>query len=206
MFGETALAGGATTSDESGSSSTTKHLTPISGEVVAMAQSPPQSIAASMLLDAIHQCGVRTVVTVPDTHQRSLMSAIDADSGLRMITCATEDEATAIAAGLWIGGDQPMMLIQHAGIYASINTLRGVVLDGKIPMFYLVGLLSREPEKLPRDSTRSMVRYCEPLLDVFGVPHELIDGPDDVARIPELFRLSREQRGPAAALVGLPTS
>ncbi|MFN8555963.1 MAG: thiamine pyrophosphate-binding protein [Dehalococcoidia bacterium] len=172
----------------------------------AMPQSPPQSIPADLLIDALRQCGCTTVVTVPDTHQRTLMSAIAAGDQFRMITCATEDEATTIAAGLWIGGDEPVLLIQHAGIYASVNTMRGVAMDGHIPLFYLVGLLQREPDRAPRDSNHSMVKYCEPLLDTFGVPHELIDGPDDVPRIPELFRLSRERRGPAAALIGLPTA
>jgi hypothetical protein len=51
-----------------------------------------------------------------------------------------------------------------------------------------------------------MVRFCEPLLDVFSVPHARLEGPDDVHFIPEYYRLSRERRGPAAVLVGLPTS
>lgn len=170
-----------------------------------MSQHPPQSIPAALLVNALRECGIRTVVTVPDTHQRTLMAAIATGTDFRMITCATEDEATTIAAGLWIGGDEPAVLIQHAGLYASVNTLRGVAVDGRIPTFYLIGLLSREPDRMPRDSARSMVRYCEPLLDVFEVPHELIDGPDDVAQIPRLFRLSRERRGPTAALIGMPT-
>jgi sulfopyruvate decarboxylase TPP-binding subunit len=170
-----------------------------------MSQWPPQSIPAQTLLDAIRACGVKTIVTVPDTHQRTLMSAIDQAGDLRMVTCSTEDEATAVAAGLWIGGGEPMLLIQHAGLYASVNTIRGVAMDGRIPMFYCAGLLSREPDKAPRDSSRSMVKYCEPLLDTFGIPHTLIDGPDDVGEFAPLFRLSRERRGPAVALIGMPT-
>ena len=50
-----------------------------------------------------------------------------------------------------------------------------------------------------------MVRYAGPLLDTFGVPHALMEGPDDVHLIPEYYRLSRERRGPAAVLVGLET-
>ncbi len=171
-----------------------------------MPQSPPQSIPAGMIVDALRGCGVRTILTVPDTHQRTLMSAIAAGDRFRMITCSTEDEATAIAAGLWIGGDEPMLLIQHAGLYASVNTLRGVAIDGSIPMFYLIGLLQREPDKAPRESRRSMVRFCEPLLDTFDVPYALIDGPDDVPGIAKMYRLSRERNGPAAALVGMPTA
>jgi sulfopyruvate decarboxylase TPP-binding subunit len=158
-----------------------------------------------MLLDAIRAQGIRTIVTVPDTHQRTLLAAITDSGDPRLITCATEDEATAIAAGLWIGGEDCALLIQHAGLYASVNTLRGVAIDGHIPMFYLIGLLSREPDKHPRDSAGSMVKYAMPLLDTFGVPYELIDGPDDVPAVAEMFRASRERRGPAAVLIGLPT-
>ncbi len=161
-----------------------------------MPQSPPQSIPAALVLGALRAEGIRTVVTVPDTHQRTVLEQLAAAPDFRVITCATEDEATAVGAGLWIGGVDAALLIQHAGLYASVNTLRGVAIDGRIPMFYLIGLLSREPDRLPQDSSRSMVRFCEPLLDVFGVPHALLDGPEDVPRIGELFRLSRARRGP----------
>ena len=171
-----------------------------------MPQRPPQSVPAAMLRDALRECGVRTVVTVPDTHQKTLMAGLAADDDFRLVTCSTEDEATAIAAGLWIGGEESALLIQHAGLYASVNTLRGVAIDGRIPTFYLIGLFQREPDLEPRESPRSMVRYCMPLLDTFGVPYALIDGPDDVPQVPAMFRLSRERRGPAAALIGMPTS
>jgi len=145
------------------------------------------------------------VLSVPDTHQKSVLAALDKEEVIRVVTCATEDEATAIAAGLYIGGEPVVLMIQHAGLYASINTLRGVAMDGRVPVFYMIGLLSREKDKDPRDSRQSMVRYCEPLLDTFDVPHARLEGPNDVHRIPEYYRLSRSRRGPAAVLVGLET-
>ena len=51
-----------------------------------------------------------------------------------------------------------------------------------------------------------MVRFAEPLLDTFSVPHARLEGPDDVRLIPQYYRLSRERRGPTALLVGLETS
>ena len=146
------------------------------------------------------------ILSVPDTHQKTVLAALDKEEAIRVLTCATEDEATAVAAGLWIGGEPAGLMIQHAGLYASVNTLRGVALDGRVPVFYLIGLLSREKDKDPRESRHSMVRYCEPLLDTFGVPHARLEGPDDVHLIPEYFRLARARRGPAAVLVGLETS
>jgi sulfopyruvate decarboxylase TPP-binding subunit len=172
-----------------------------------MPQSPPQSVPAAMILEALRACGVRTVVTVPDTHQRTLLAALAAAEDVRLITCATEDEATAINAGLWIGGDEPALLIQHAGLYASVNTLRGVAIDGRIPTFSLIGLLHRDRDPLTplRAARGSMLRYCLPLLDAFGVPYALLDGPEDIGCIAAMFRISRERRGPAAVLVGMPT-
>ncbi|MGH2584144.1 MAG: thiamine pyrophosphate-binding protein [Dehalococcoidia bacterium] len=146
-----------------------------------------------------------TILSVPDTHQKTVLAALEDEAEIRLVTCATEDEANAIAAGLYIGGEPCLLMIQHAGLYASVNTLRGVAMDGRVPIFYLIGLLSREKDRDPSESRSSMVRYCEPLLDTFGVPHARLEGPDDLHLIPEYYRLSRERRGPAAVLVGLET-
>ena len=145
------------------------------------------------------------ILSVPDTHQKSVLAALDKEEQIRTLTCATEDEAATIAAGLHIGGEPCVLMIQHAGLYASVNTLRGLGLDGQVPLFYMIGLLSREKDKDPRESRHSMVRYAEPLLDTFGVPHARLEGPDDVHLIPEYYRLSRSRKGPAAVLVGLET-
>jgi sulfopyruvate decarboxylase TPP-binding subunit len=155
---------------------------------------------------AIRPRQLGTILSVPDTHQKTVFALLDGDPDIRLITCATEDEANAIAAGLYIGGEPCLLMIQHAGLYASVNTLRGVAIDGRVPVFYLIGLLSREPDLDPRASRHSMVRYCEPLLDTFGVPHARLEGPDDLHVIPEYYHLAQERRGPAAVLVGLATS
>lgn len=184
----------------------------------------PESIPASLIIDTLRDTfrearaaiaaevaeppqhsHLGWVLSVPDTHQKTVLSALDKERDMQVITFATEDEATTAAAGLYIGGEPCVMMIQHAGLYASVNTLRGVAMDGKVPIFYMIGLLSREKDKDPKESRHSMVRYCEPLLDVFGVPHARLEGPNDVHLIPKYHRMARERRGPAAVLVGLET-
>ena len=184
----------------------------------------PESIPASLIIDTLkdtfrearkelaaevaeppQHAHLGWILSVPDTHQKTVLAALDKEEQIRVLTCATEDEAATIAGGLYIGGEPVVLMIQHAGLYASVNTLRGVAMDGRIPTFYMIGLLSREKDKDPLESRQSMVRFCEPLLDVFSVPHARLEGPDDVHYIPEYYRLSRERRGPAAVLVGLPT-
>jgi len=178
----------------------------------------PESVPAMLIIDTFRdifraeraksdrQDPLGWIISVPDTHQKSVLAALDKERDLRVLTCSTEDEANAVAAGLWMGGEPVIVMIQHAGLYASVNTLRGVAMDGKVPIFYMIGLLQREKDRDPKESRHSMVRFCEPLLDVFGVPHARLEGPSDVHLIPEYYRLSRERRGPAAVLVGLETA
>src|SRR5690606_17614375 len=104
------------------------------------------------------------------------------------------------------GGRTPLVQIQHAGLYACVNHLRGIAVDGRFPMLFMVGLLNRDPAKAPRDNFDSMVRYAEPLLDVFGIPHYLLDGPDDVPLLGRAMREAQERGGPAVVLIGEQTS
>ena len=165
-----------------------------------------ESIAADELLAAIRGAGVQDIVLVPDTHQRTVLDLLMADDEIRTIHCSTEDEAVAVSAGLIIGGRRPMMQIQHAGLYASVNNLRGVGLDGHFPIVLLIGLLGRDPELDPREDGSSMVRLCEPLLETLGIPSHLLDGPDDLHHVAEAFEEAAEREGPVALLVGAPTS
>jgi sulfopyruvate decarboxylase TPP-binding subunit len=164
-----------------------------------------ESIPAARLADELERIGIEWVVSVPDTHQKSLIAEIEERKRLRLLTCSTEDEGVAICAGLYMGGSIATLMIQHAGLYACVNNLRGVANDGKIPLFMMIGLLSREPELAPRQSKSSMVRLAEDQLGVLGIPYRLLDSSDDVPGLEEMFRESRNRSGPAAVLIGRET-
>ena len=163
------------------------------------------SVPARAFLEAIEAAGITDIVAVPDTHQRTLIELIVASPALRFVQATTEDEAIAIACGLIVGGRRPMLQIQHAGLYACVNNLRGVGIDGELPLVLLVGLLGRDPSRAPRDTFDSMVRLAEPLLDALELPHFLIDQPEDVHYVGEAVRLAEERQGPVAVLVGMQT-
>ena len=165
-----------------------------------------QQVPASMLVDELRRCGVRFVVSVPDTHQKTLLAALEQTDEIRTITCCTEDEAVTVAAGMWIGGASCAVMIQHAGLYACVNHLRGVGLDMHVPLLLMIGLLGRDPVKPPRDNAGSMVRLAEPLLDTLGIPHYLMDGPDDVHLLQKAQQESRDREMPVAVLIGAPTA
>src|SRR5262249_52780878 len=142
----------------------------------------PESVPAPLIIDTFkdvfraerrgqrRQDPLGWIISVPDTHQKSVLGRADKERDALVCTCSAEAEATGVAAGLGMTGEPVIVMIQHAGLYASVNTLRGIAIDGRVPIFYMIGLLSREADKDPRESRHSMVRYAEPLLDLFGVP------------------------------------
>ena len=165
-----------------------------------------ESIPAIDLLQALRDVGVTDVVAVPDTHQRSLITLLDQDEGIRFIQAATEDEAVALAAGLIVGGRKPLVQIQHAGLYACVNHLRGIAGDGRFPMVFMIGLLGRDPYRAPSEHAGSMVALAEPLLDTLKVPRYLLDRPADVEMVAEAYAEAEARQGPTALLIGVNTA
>ena len=161
-----------------------------------------RGIPAELLFEAIKRNGFTDVVAVPDTHVRSLITLLTTTDDVRFIQTSTEDEAITLAAGLIIGGEKPLIQIQHAGLYACVNHLRGIGIDGHFPLVFMIGLLGRDPRKSPTENFGSMVKYAEPLLDALEIPRYLLDSADDIGLFDEACEAAVERNGPVALLIG----
>jgi sulfopyruvate decarboxylase subunit alpha len=165
-----------------------------------------QSVPASALHAAIRDLGITHVLTVPDTHQRSLIASLAADPALTMLTLSTEDEAIGVHTGLWIGGVESLVLIQNVGFFASMNGVRGVCIDMRVPTLLLVGQYARDVRVPVEENDASGVRLIEPLMRSLDIPYYIIDGPGDVHVLRTAYDRCRAERGPVVVLVSAPTS
>ena len=165
-----------------------------------------ESVPARQLHDQIRALGVSHVLTVPDTHQKSLIASLMTDRDLKLITLSTEDEAICVNAGLWMGGAEALILIQNVGLFAAMNSLRGVAMDMRVPTCLLVGQYARDVTKPVAENRASAVRLIESVMGSIDVPCYAIDGPGDVPLLAEAFNESRERRGPVVVLVSAPTA
>lgn len=164
------------------------------------------SLPAVLLHREIKALGVSHVLTVPDTHQKTLLASLMADPELTTLTLSTEDEALCVNAGLWIGGAEPLVLIQNVGLFAAMNALRGVALDMKVPACMLVGQYGRDVTKPVEENASSGVRLIEPVLQTMGVPFYRLDHEADLSVLRKAFEQSRAERTPAVVLIGAPTA
>lgn len=161
-------------------------------------------VPAKRLLEAITDLEITEVVTVPDTHQQTLLALLAHSRSPQLVTACTEDEAIAIHAGLYCGGRRPLLLVQNNGIYAGLNAIKGIAMEARIPTCLLVGEHARDPNKASVANPRLWVRMLEPTLETWSVPFLRIEEPAHVDRLAEGHALAYDRRGPVAVLVGAP--
>jgi sulfopyruvate decarboxylase subunit alpha len=155
------------------------------------------------IIAAIKQANVGTVVTVPDrTTAAGLLRPIAADVELRHVRVSEEDETIAICAALSYADQRALALFQYTGLLDSINAVRGVAVEYQMPICMMVGLLSKEPGVAPTASKHYGLRIIEPILDVMGVDHTLIETDDDIPKIVPAIDKAYETSRPVVMLIG----
>jgi sulfopyruvate decarboxylase TPP-binding subunit len=164
------------------------------------------SVSSELLHRAVRELGVTHILTVPDTHQKTLLARLMADPELTTLTLSTEDEALCVNAGLWIGGAEPLVVIQNVGLFAAMNALRGVSLDMRVPTCMLVGQYARDVTKPVEENAASGVRLIEPVLRTLGVTFYRLDHESDLGVLRQAFDESRSERKPVVVLIGAPTA
>jgi sulfopyruvate decarboxylase TPP-binding subunit len=162
-------------------------------------------VPATTLLAAFDEAELSHIVTVPDSHQRTLFDALDTDPARPIIRAATEDDVVGICFGLWLCGHRPVAVIQQLGLFAAANALRWLTHDVRAPLPILAGLYGRDVEVSVAQDTASAVRLCTPLLDALEIPWRLIEHPSEAADIGAMFSAAFETQRSSAVLLGAPT-
>ena len=163
------------------------------------------SVPATAIIDELRALGISHVINVPDTHQRTLLAELAQRSDFQLLTACTEDEAIAINAGLWIGGQRPIVSIQHVGLLAAMNSLKGIAIGARVPTCLLVGYYGRDVTRPARENTARAIDLIEPTLDVWGVRYFPLEAPADLEVISAAYQHALDTRGPSVVLIGAPT-
>src|SRR5205085_4775508 len=111
-----------------------------------------------------------------------------------------ESEALAVAAGLLLGGRQPVVLIQCTGLFDAGDALRNVVHDLKLPLFLVVGLRSYYAYQQGNQTDTCPV-FTEPILRAWQIPYVLFDDKKTAADLAAAYQQARTQRRAGAVLL-----
>ncbi|MBW3542384.1 MAG: hypothetical protein KY476_19125 [Planctomycetes bacterium] len=143
--------------------------------------------------------GVTHVVSLPDSTLGQWEPAIHEHGRLELVRVCREGEAWAVAAGLYLGGKTPVVMIQCTGLFESGDALRNVLHDFQLPLFAIVGYRSYlNDSTLPGDTARV---FTEPILDAWRLDYRLIDEPAKKPLLAEHFRACRTAGSAGVALI-----
>ena len=139
------------------------------------------------------------VVWLPDSETNFMYQLLTNEPSLDLVPVCREGETMAIAAGLWVGGKRPIVLIQNTGIFEAGDSIRGLALDVNQPLVMLVGYRGWSRHGLTTDSA---ARFIEHILHAWGINYYLIETDDDADRISLAIEEAERTSRPVAVLVG----
>jgi sulfopyruvate decarboxylase TPP-binding subunit len=118
--------------------------------------------------------GVTHVVWIPDSELGTWEPALLAESRLSLIRVCREGEAIAVAAGLYLGGKQPIIFMQCTGFFEAGDAFRNFVHDLKLPLFFVIGVRSYYVHQQGA-STDTCPQFTEPIMRAWNVPYSVLD-------------------------------
>ena len=156
-------------------------------------------LTPTVVLGQLNKNNVSHVVWLPDSETSFMYNQMVADPTLSLVPVCREGETMAIAAGLWVGGKRPMVLIQNTGLFESGDSVRGLGLDINIPLVMMIGYRGWTRHGVTPDSAAT---YTEPILNAWGIRYYLIETDADIDRISLAFEEAERERRPVACLMG----
>ncbi|MDP2957121.1 MAG: thiamine pyrophosphate-binding protein [Longimicrobiales bacterium] len=175
-----------------------------------------RSARTAAVLQVLEDSGVTHVVGIPDNTSAPLFDALLHHPTIRLVEVTREGEAFALASGLWLGGANPLVVVQNTGLMESGDALRGTAVRMGAPLAFLVtargyakmeaaGLgpeSPRTPELLTRPDVDSVALMTEPTLRAWGIPYRTCRSDDDPAKAVErLLTDARSGHHPTALLL-----
>jgi sulfopyruvate decarboxylase TPP-binding subunit len=157
------------------------------------------TLTARRVIDELRANQVTHVIWLVDTESRFMYDALVADQGLTIVPICREGEAMGIALGLMIGGKKPIVVIQNTGFFESGDSVRGLVLDLKMPLVMMVGYRGFHRGQPITDSAAT---YLEPTLKAWDMPYHLVETDDDLPRLSQAFREAAASEHAVAVLIG----
>ncbi len=113
---------------------------------------------------------------VPCSLVAGLVTALERRPRAPYLPAAREDTAVGLAAGAWLGGRRPAVLMQNSGLGTSGNALASLSLMYGLPALLVVTWRGFEGRDAPEHLLTG--RITPALLDLHGIPYRVLAGED----------------------------
>jgi sulfopyruvate decarboxylase TPP-binding subunit len=148
----------------------------------------------------LKNCGVTHVIWIPDTELGTWENPLKSDSQIKLIRVCREGEAIAVAVGLLLGGQKPVVMIQCTGFFEAGDALRNAIHDLKLPLFLIIGLRGYYAHQ-KKATFDTCPLFAEPIVQAWKLPYKLLDNQATVADLESCYRQAQNEKRAGAVLI-----
>lgn len=136
---------------------------------------------------------------VPCSLLEAILAALEHHPRFPYLPAVREDAAVGLAAGAWLGGARPVVLMQNSGLGTALNALVSLSLLYRLPCLLLVSWRGYEGRDAPEHLV--MGEVSPKLLETVGIAQRALDAASIDAALAWAADLLEARREPVALLV-----
>ena len=128
-------------------------------------------VSGAAFADSLERHGFDFFAGVPCSLIEDLIAVLQGHPRLPYVAAVREDVAVGLAAGAWLGGKRPAVLMQNSGLGTSLNALASLALMYGLPSLLIVTWRGHGGQDAPEHILMGAI--SPPLLDLLGIPHRV---------------------------------
>lgn len=151
------------------------------------------------LYETIKRSGIDLILSLPCIMLKNLLQLIEDKNEIQHIPITREEEGVGIAAGAYLGGKTPAILMQNSGLGNSINAIKSLLQLFKIPIVFIMSHRGAEGEKILAQIP--MGQLTPDLLDLLKIEKFIIDSKEKINDIIKAVQASKSLGNSAGILL-----
>ena len=124
---------------------------------------------------------------------------LEEDVHLPYVPAVREDVAVGLAAGAYLGGSWPVVLMQNSGLGVALNALSSLSRMYELPLLLVVSWRGEGGRDAPEHIQAGAI--MAELLDLLSIPYRVLDPARISEQVQEANEMMRRTRQPVALVV-----
>ncbi len=149
---------------------------------------------------ALKEAGINFIVSIPCVNLGKLLEIVECDPEITHVPVTREEEGFGIAAGAYMGGMKPAILMQNSGLGNSVNVLASLYQLYKIPILMIMSHRGTEGEFM--NAQVPMGKATPRILDALELPYFKPETPEEALDdIKKAWELAQSKGVPVGILL-----
>ncbi|HEY91739.1 MAG TPA: sulfopyruvate decarboxylase subunit alpha [Dehalococcoidia bacterium] len=154
---------------------------------------------AAEFCNMLERQGLDFASGVPCSILKDIISYLSSQDRVPYVSATREDEAMGIAAGAYLAGKSPVVLLQNSGLGNTINPLTSLAIPYKIPVLLVVSWRGYQGNDAPEHLV--MGRVTVRLLEYIGIDTFAVEPENPEQAVSAAMKNMRDKGLPSAVIL-----